>query len=748
MTEQILQALSSNDFDELKKLLEALPSGTSGKKDPELARQARQSKYIHKKTKEHQDIGFPPAGTIDWSRREPAEGSLQSFLETYFPNIFTLEWSEDHLRLIDKLERAIINGELSALAMPRGSGKTSITQRAGLWALLNGHRKYVVILAATETSAQRLLRSLKSEILYNEALKQDYAPELHCMVSLGNRAALANGQHCNGELTGVEWNVGHVNFGHIDFSHCGIDYGYNPVLDNSMLKTMGITGNIRGEQITTIGGEIRRPDLVLVDDPSTKSSSASANQNNKRHETLMGDVLGMAGPGKSIAGLCAMTVIYANDLADRLLDPEQSPEWQGERCKLVYKWPENMKLWDEYQTRYEEELRQEIGHEGTKKFILDNFDEMHEGSVVGWPARYDKRKEVSALHHAFNLKIRDAGAFAAEYQNEPLEGFDDTPFDLNAETLSRRIVPNHKRNEVPDDVETITAAIDVQKRLLYYMVCGWTASSKCYILDYGNYPDQRRTYFVKRDAPRTMQDEAQTEDLDDALRFALENLTDDLFTREYDRGLSVEKVAIDARWGDSTEIIRRFCRESKYKTQMHPSMGVYIGANSRKWQKMRLGKYDKKGVHAKLQPPSKGVRGRPELLIDTNFWKTFVASRLSVSPSSNRSIVLFEASPTEHRMLAEHLSSELPKKVTGKSGEVVTEWDSPNNQDNDWWDCLVYNCALASVIGVKTHTPGKGKRIQNTSRTSPSKQATKGPGQEANEGRLSARERMERRRRR
>lgn len=1016
--------------------------------------------------REATDIGDPDESTIDKRRKLEGSTSLQRFFEIYFPEVFFLGWSPDHLKVIEKLERAVINGELSAIAMPRGSGKTSCVIRAAMWAMLTGKRNYVALIAATESKAQALLRGIKTEMLHNDKLAEDYPAELHCVRSLENRAMMASGQHRDGTLTGIEWSVGKVCLGYIDHESCEkTNYG--------MIQCMGITGDIRGVQITLPTGQIRRPDLILVDDPQTKqplcvetpvltsdgwktigavevgdqvfggdgelcdvlgkspvytdtkcyeiefdngevivadedhkwvvsnslqrgnkckyqsssyapafrrpsaktgyesvlttgqifkgtskdrpesysvemardiklgdqsefsidpytlgawlgdgskdhgvitsedpeildeiakagedvyetgevsgnakvyrisgvrtrlrsegllgnkhvpekymrstresrlsvvqglmdtdgtarkdgrecrftnsdasliesfrmlclslgikprvrlhrkagettewssgyvstlqsdsyrvcfctdsgvfrlprkrcrqdgkvsprakrwfiksvreidsvpvqclevsspdhtflvsrsmirthNSAGSVTQCKKRHETLLGDVLGLAGPGVSVAGMCTCTVVYANDLADRLLDREESPEWAGQRCKLVYEWPssdEAVNLWDEYSIIYQECMRLDTGVEAANEFLRENYDVMHEGAVVGWEERYDKSKEISALQHAFNLKIRDEAAFAAEYQNEPQSETSQRPFDLNAETLAKRVVHGLGRGSSPEEVETVTAAIDVQKSVLFYSVIGWTPTSRGYIMDYGTYPNQGRNYFSKSEIPVTLQEAAGTDDLEGALRHGLTQLTTDLLTTDYDHAM-VEKLVIDARWGESTEIIRRFCRESMYRSQIHPSMGIFIGANTRPWQKMKLNKRDKKGIHAKFSPPTNG-RGRPELLVDVNWYKTMLARRLTISEGSSTSLVLFDAKPTEHRMFAEHLSSELPKVSVSKTGNTVTEWSQSRTRDNDWLDTVVYNSALASILGVgfikdrKTHASEK-----------------------------------------
>ncbi len=69
-----------------------------------------------------QDIGVIPE-VDDPDRKKAALQSFRIFCETYFSEVFYLKWSEDHLRVIEKIERAVVQGALCAIAMPRGSGK-------------------------------------------------------------------------------------------------------------------------------------------------------------------------------------------------------------------------------------------------------------------------------------------------------------------------------------------------------------------------------------------------------------------------------------------------------------------------------------------------------------------------------------------------------------------------------------------------------------------------------------------------
>ena len=78
------------------------------------------------------NIGELPA-VVDVTRKAHAETDFRFFCEQYFPQTFTLEWSDDHLKVIAKIEQAVLEGGLFAMAMPRGSGKTTLCEIACLW---------------------------------------------------------------------------------------------------------------------------------------------------------------------------------------------------------------------------------------------------------------------------------------------------------------------------------------------------------------------------------------------------------------------------------------------------------------------------------------------------------------------------------------------------------------------------------------------------------------------------------------
>jgi len=122
------------------------------------------------------DIGVLP-GVVNPERKQRAERDFRYLCEQYFPLTFHLPWSPDHLKVIAKIEQAVLQGGQFAMAMPRGSGKTSLCETACLWAQIYGHREFVALIGSDEEHAESMLDSIKSELENNDALLDDF-PEV------------------------------------------------------------------------------------------------------------------------------------------------------------------------------------------------------------------------------------------------------------------------------------------------------------------------------------------------------------------------------------------------------------------------------------------------------------------------------------------------------------------------------------------------------------------------------------------
>ncbi len=140
------------------------------------------------------DIGELPA-VVDAERKRQAEQDFRLFCEQYFPLTFHLAWSPDHLKVMAKIEQAVLRGGLFAMATPRGQGKSSLCEAACIWAVLYGHREFVCLIGSDEGHAMDMLDSIKTELEGNELLLADF-PEVvypvQCLDGIANR--------CSGQL--------------------------------------------------------------------------------------------------------------------------------------------------------------------------------------------------------------------------------------------------------------------------------------------------------------------------------------------------------------------------------------------------------------------------------------------------------------------------------------------------------------------------------------------------------------------
>lgn len=638
---------------------------------------------------EGRDIGELPA-VENQERKESCRNDFKLFCETYFPEVYQLKWSDDHLRAIAKIQKSVLEGGLFALAMSRGSGKSSLTETAAIWAMLYGHREFVVLVGASESAALEMLDSIKTEFEVNEHIAADFPEVSYPIARLEGIANRCAGQLYKGERTRITWTANEIVLPTIA----------GAASSGVIVRVAGITGRIRGMKYKKPDGRTIRPEFVVIDDPQTSESADSVEQTRKRVRVLAGDILGLAGPGKKIAGIMPCTVIRPGDMAEQILDKTKHPEWNGERCKMIYQFPRNDELWERYADLRADELRECGTFERATEFYREHRAEMDEGAVVSWPDRYNY-DEISAIQHAMNLKLTDEAAFWAEYQNEPLPEDLGTDEQLTVDGIVNKL-NGHAQRTVPVSANHVTMFIDVQKTLLFYVVCAWDDDFTGYVIDYGAWPDQRRRYFTMGEANPTLQAKFPRSGLEGCLYGGLKALTEDYLSREFTRddgaAMRIEKCLVDANWGQSTDVVYQFCRESAFANVIIPSHGKYIGASSKPMSEYKKAVGDRVG-HNWRMPNIRGKRAVRHVVFDTNYWKSFVASRLLESMGDRGSLSLWGRSSEAHMLFAEHLTAEYRVKTEGR-GRRVEEWKMrPEGADNHWWDGLVGCAVAASMTG-------------------------------------------------
>lgn len=657
------------------------------------ARREYQAAKQKETSRQDRDIGKPP-DVVDPERRERCRHNLREYLVTYHPSAFPLKFSQDHLDLIDETQRVVLEGGSVVAAFPRGSGKTTIFQRAEIWAALYGHRRFPMLLCADDLKFRQLLKGIKVVLENNELLLEDFPEVIQPIRELERIAIRANGQLCQGEPTYMRWGVEQIVLATTKYSKQAGNAGV-------AIAGGGLTGAaVRGGVITTPTGEQLRPDCVLIDDPQTRKSAKSQTQCQEREDIINGDILGMAGPGKKMAAMCACTVIYRDDLADRLLDRERSPGWTPIKVSMIKSWPSNTKLWDKYDAVRRQELLEEVEKGAANKYYEEHRAELDAGGQVYWEERVLPGC-VSALQSAMNEYYADPRSFMAEKQNSPEASAEGDLAELSPKAVAKRIT-QHAKGRVPLDTTKITAHIDVQSKLLYWAVCAWTDKFGGHVIDYGTTPKVSRRHFNLATLKRGITQHYKL-DQDAALKAAIKEATEYLSSQRWIRDdgaeMSLDMGLIDSRY--KTEVVEAGLQLSEARNWT-PAYGVGIQAKDAPiatWAKKRGGR---RGFHWVIfKPPT---RIYTSVFADVNYWKSQAHLALSVPLTHPEALTLFKGAPSTHSMFADQLCAERAVRVEAR-GRIADEWSLPSNKpDNHFWDNIVGCMVAASIQGIRKET--------------------------------------------
>ena len=315
--------------------------------------------------------GFDIDPTASAARRlsvlDEARG-YEFFVQTYFPHyIRSPHRSELHGYLFARLPQIVASADSQndAIAAPRGEAKSTIvTQLFTLWCLVTGRKKYAVIVMDSIDQAYPMLEAIKAELEYNPRLQADFAD--------------ACGQ-------GRVWQAGTI-----------------------------ITANGAKVQVAGSGKKLRglrhgalRPDLVVLDDIENDENVQNPEQRDKTENWVKKTVLPLGGAGDKFDVIWIGTILHHDSALNRTLN---NPLWRTARFKALIKWPDDMRLWDQW-----EEVLRNQGEILAQAFYDAHRLAMEAGAVVSWMAR--------PLYKLMQIRARDGhDTFDCEYQNNPTEG--------------------------------------------------------------------------------------------------------------------------------------------------------------------------------------------------------------------------------------------------------------------------------------------------------------------------------------
>ena len=663
-------------------------------------------------TQASQDIGeIPPCKNP--KRRKAALVSQQLFCETYFPAMFDMEWSADHLRILPKTEVIVDAGGKKAIAMPRGSGKTVVCLSTVLRALLSGKHPYAFYIGATVKKQEEGMSWFKSVLLTNDLLLEDFPEVCYPIRKMNGEPRRCLGQTSNGLNTKIKWSPNQIVF---------------PIIKGSPLSGFSIAVSsmesaVRGGFILLPDGRMPRPSLAVVDDPQTDESAVSqgpGSQTEKRLLTIRRAIQGLAGPNGRISMFIPCTVIERGDLADQILDRKKFPDFHGERTKRLYSWPTNMKLWDQYRDIREDCQRADEPPTAATEFYRARMCQqgrkldapgacaacqhkdgcMDCGAVIDWAARLDNKPEmpeeyrnISSLQAAMHsLYEYGPAGFASEFQNEPLQSETAARLPSAEEIMAK--ANGYPRGLVPAKALHLTSFIDVGDDYLFWLVAGWAADFTGWVLDYGTFPDQGSD-FSKASVRRAMATLYPGTAKDGAILAGIQELAKTLLSRQFPQeGGPPQQIGLClVDTGYKPDAVHAAIRLVGRPT-IRPSRGRGITAGKTQFEDYKKDRCREIGHHWWVPKES----AQSVIHIDTNFYKTFTHARIATAMGDPGALTLF-GKPSDHKLLAAHILAEYYTLPSTERGVAIQEWHQHVGQDNEGFDALVGAAVAAAKLG-------------------------------------------------
>ena len=655
-------------------------------------------------------------GPVNPQRRREATDSFRAFCESYGGDAFSLGWSPAHLECIEKIERSTLNSGSFALALPRGSGKSTLCHWALVWSLLCGHCEYSIYVAATASGSTTRLASLKTTLRFNDLLLEDFPEVIAPIRFTENEARKAAGQRFCEEKTDIRWGSDKLIFATLhNYQNLCPWIDEYPSNFGAIMDFASLESGLRGKSVERPDGRIVRPQLAVVDDPSTRESAASPAQNKKRYDILMGDIGYLGSPERPCGILVPCTIIYEDDLAHQLMCHEKAPQFKGVCYGMLDRMPwEDMSeeqservsvLWEQDYA----ELRRHDLLEGTNhanEFYLSNRDEMDGNSVAGWEERKNI-DEHSAIQHAMNLYLKDQHAFFCEAMNKPIPLQQSDKVPLKPDDIYARGINISKGTAIAES-DFCTAFIDVSRNVLWWsVVCFNRSSFRAHVLDYGVFPEQNKPYVTLAGAKKTIPDRYKGDEYSVALTKALDELCCWLLAKnivnEAGDPVSIERIGIDSGWGTEATTVYNFCRRSSHKHLLVATKGF----GSSPLKRPLVDPEKKREPRSSLDGQWKFTKNRAGtnlLIYDTNKWKTQVDNALRLPASATSALTIYNGKlngrTPNHIMFAEQMTAEKSAILEG-GGRKIEAWTVPPHRDNHLFDCVVGSFMLANVLGAK-----------------------------------------------
>ena len=618
----------------------------------------------------------------DMARRRRLEKDPEKWLQYYFPNIFTLPFSDGHREIIRAIVRTDAAGKDMVVAAPRGEGKTNIMRYMSIYLVVTERAKFVAMGGWQSRSASEAFSTWVLAIT-SERLVADY-PEFFAPFAVSTHANRLPRLHWLGEMrpTGAAIRSKLMQIVFPD--------------GRGAIAAGSLQGDVKGLNITTADGASLRPDKLLLDDPQDVDRADDPKFVAETVKKIDTQWLCLAGPDARISMMVACT-IYAPDDVGETLGKRRNTVFV--RIPRVVSWPVDFdeaesrtrQLWDRWFDLYDDENTRDMAF----KFYELNRVTMCAGFEVSWKYRFDKAKGDPDAYFSAMVDYYTKGreAFFSEYQNQPVT-HDTKYYKLKPEHIIKHVVELHE-DELPEDTVYAVLTTDINYSYgLTYEGAAFNSEGRCHVFAKGVWCQAPLPISAKN----TNQEQRQR-----LVKKALEVFAEWVDVQPW----KIDDWYIDAG-GEQFETVTSFCRTAKKNGKLGRAMIGRAGRTYDPSVKTCVGR-----VRGKVYACFTRISGK-WYCMDADYYKE-LAQTSWITPMGEPGSATIYKGPHEgsHRDYAEQMCREVLEAkgvimVRGGGTMVVYKWNTlPGKHDHLDTHAMAY--AGAGYAGILS-APASGSQ--------------------------------------
>lgn len=624
-------------------------------------------------------------------RRLRAEQNTELWLQTYLPDLFDEDFTQDRRDMASSIEHAAAYGGDQAIAGPRGEGKTTLAIWCAVRLMICRKCDFPVVIGKSQGKAQLELKDVKERLQQSKLLAEDY-PEVAIPMSRVKWASSARMQTVGGIETNIVSAADHLVFPTIDRTQLPPEWPaeITPASCGQVIYCLGVDGPIRG---TKFRG--KRPKLAIMDDIESRETAFSDPGIEKNEDIIEKDIAGLGASGKRVARVMLCTIQNRKCIAYKYTDPTKKPSFRGKRYRKMVKPPSRMDLVEEYIEKRQMRTDDDPDARKAFRFWKANQDAIECDCVVSNKQSYDSTLhpdgeplELSAVHAYYN-RVADFGkdAVATEIDNDPPETVGPQGSGLTAEMVASRL-SGLDQMQLPANTLHLTAAIDLGKYRCHWVVIAWWKGAGGVVVDYGIAEVSGTSTAIDNEASEPQ------------IFKALLDWRDKLLQKQYVDATGVQRTieAVFVDSGNFTNAAYEFVRQVGAPFYVVKGTPNYR-SRARSTETTKAGD----NMHAEYQQSERVWLFN----LNTDYWKQWVHERF-MTPNFDDdnmlrrgSLSLFELPGKQrHNSYAQHIAAE--ELVTEfKEGKGSKTYWTVRNENNHWLDATYYAAAAGRYVGAR-----------------------------------------------